>query len=92
MHDYVNRKLVRLFVKTYVRSTGYLPTHYSEAVNFMQRLLDDQMSEQGAVARKGSIKEDKFLKDYLNDVKIIKADAERASGNDIQESLDSTIS
>jgi hypothetical protein len=42
----------------------------------MQRLLDDKMSEQGAVARKGSIKEDKFLKDYLNEVQIMKADLE----------------
>jgi hypothetical protein len=92
MHDYVNRKLVRLFVKTYVRTTGYSTTHFNEAVNFMQRLLEDKMSEQGAVARKGSIKEDKFLKDYLNEVKIIRADKERASGTDIQESLDSQIS
>ena len=92
MHDYVNRKLVRLFVKTYVRNTGYSKTHYNEAVNFMQRLLEDKMSEHGAVARKGSIKEDKFLKDFLNEVQIIKGDLERASGIDIQESLDSEIS
>ena len=90
-HDYVNRKLVRLFVKTYVRSTGYSATHFNEAVNFMQRLLDDKMSEEGSVARKGSIKEDKFLKDYLNEVQIIKADLERSSGIDVQESLDSQI-
>jgi hypothetical protein len=90
-HNYVNQKLVRLFVKTYVRSSG-LKTHFNEAVNFIQRLLDDKMSEQGAVAHKGSIKEDKFLQDYLNEVQIIRADLEHSSAVDIEESLDSQIS
>jgi hypothetical protein len=61
LHDYVNRKLVRLFIKSYVRFAGYTKTHVSEATNFMQRLLQDQMAQGGAVARKGSIKEDGYL-------------------------------
>lgn len=90
-HDYVNRKLVRLFVKTYVRSLGYSQSHYTEAINFLQRLLEDQMSDGGCVARKGSIKDDRYLKDYLKEVHIIKADLERESDIDIQEGLDSFI-
>jgi hypothetical protein len=45
----------------------------------MQHLLDDQMSSQRAVAHKVSIKEDEFLKDFLNQVIIvIHADLEGA--------------
>jgi hypothetical protein len=75
-HNYVNRKLVRLFVKTYVRSLGYTKSHYTEAINFLQRLLEDQISDESCVARKGYIKDDRYLKDYLKEVHIIKADLE----------------
>jgi hypothetical protein len=58
----------------------------------MQRLLQDEMAQQGAVARKGSIQQDGYLKDYLCEVLIVKADLDRTTDSDIQASLDSQIS
>jgi hypothetical protein len=49
------------------------------------------MSDDGCVARKDYIKDDHYLKDYLKEVNIIKANLERKSDIDIQESLDSYI-
>jgi hypothetical protein len=90
--DYVNRKLVRLFVIAYVRHTGHSSTHYLEACNFMQRLLEDEMAKKGVIPNKGIIKADKYLKDFEKDVHVMRAKKERESGADLQEHLDSQIS
>ena len=50
------------------------------------------MSACGAVAWKGVINEDKFLKDYLKEVQVLRANAEKSLPTDMQESLDSQIS
>lgn len=91
-HDYVNRHLVRFFIKSYVKSAGYSQAHFTEGVNFMQRMLDDQMAIAGVIPRKGVIKEDKYLKEYLNEVQVLRAQAEKVLAIDMQESLDNQIS
>jgi hypothetical protein len=60
--DFINRKLVRVFISWCINKT--LPTmgHVDEALVFLQRKLSDAMNVLGEIPRKGSNREGPWIK------------------------------
>jgi hypothetical protein len=68
--DYVNRGLARLFVRYCVEKRGRTKTNFGNAIHYLQRVLDDSLDRANKVAKRGSIKDDRFLTKFKKDMLI----------------------
>jgi hypothetical protein len=68
--DYVNRGLARLFVRYHVEKRGRTKTNFGNDIHYLQQLLDDSLNRANKVAKRGSIKDDRFLTKFKKDMLI----------------------
>jgi hypothetical protein len=87
--DYVNMGLARLFVRYYVDTQGQTKTNFGNALNFLERLLDNLLNKANKIAKRGSIKDDRFLKRFLKDMLVLLADESRAEVHNFHPSFSS---
>jgi hypothetical protein len=85
--DYVNRGLAQLFVRFYVDTWGRTITNFGAAIHYLQRVLDDSLNRANKVAKRGSIKDDRFLTKFKKDMIIQLADEYRSEIHDLHASL-----
>ncbi len=89
--DYVNRGLARLFVRYYVEKRGRTKTNFGNAIHYLQRVLDDSLNRANKVAKRGSIKDDRFLTKFKKDMLIQVAEEYRSEVHDLHASLSTQI-
>jgi hypothetical protein len=89
--DYVNRGLARLFVRYYVEKRGRTKTNFGNAIHYLQRVLDGSLNRANKVAKRGSIKDDRFLTKFKKDMLIQVAEEYRLEVHDLHASLSTQI-
>jgi hypothetical protein len=90
--DDINRVLVRTFIKWYIYKTSPTESHISEALMFLQRKLSDAMNAVGEIPRKGSIREDPWIKEFTKDMLVKVASSEESQLRDLHADMDRQIS
>ena len=66
-----------MFVRLYVDTRGRTITNFGAAIHYLQRVLDDSLNRANKVAKRGSIKDDRFLTKFKKDMLIQLADEYR---------------
>jgi hypothetical protein len=89
--DYVNRGLARLFVRFYVETRGRTKTNFGNAIHYLQRVLDDSLNRANKVAKRGSIKDDRFLTKFKKGMLVQVAEEYRSEVHDLHASLSTQI-
>jgi hypothetical protein len=90
-NDYVSRGLARLFVRYYVEKRGRTKTNFGNAIHYLQQVLDDSLNRLNKVAKRGSIKEDRFLTKFKKDMLMQVAEEYRSEVHDLHASLSTQI-
>ncbi len=74
--DYINRKLVRMFISWYTDTTSQTTSHVSKALLFLQRKLDDCMAAASFISQKGGIREDPWIEQFTKSMLILVANSD----------------
>jgi hypothetical protein len=89
--DYVNCGLARLFVRFYVDTRGHTKTNFGNVIHYLQRVLDNSLNRAKKVAKRGSIKDDRFLTKFKKDMLIQVAEEYRSEVHNLHASLSTQI-
>jgi hypothetical protein len=89
--DCVNCGLARLFVRYYVEKRGRIKTNFGNAIHYLQRVLGDSLNRANKVAKRGSIKDDRFLTKFKKDMLIQVAEEYRSEVHNLHASLSTQI-
>jgi hypothetical protein len=66
-------------------------TNFGNAIHYLQRVLDDSLNRANKVAKRGSIKDDRFLTKFKKDMIIKVAEEYRSEVHDLHASLSTQI-
>jgi hypothetical protein len=80
-----------LFVRFYVDTRGRTKTTFGNAIHYLQRVLDDSLNRANKVAKRVSIKDDRFLTKFKKDMLIQVAEEYRSEVHDLHASLSTQI-
>jgi hypothetical protein len=76
-----------LFVRYHVKIRGQTITNFGAAIHYLQHVLDDSLNRANKVAKRGSIKDDRFLTKFKKDMLIQLADRYISEVHDLDASL-----
>jgi hypothetical protein len=90
--DFVDCKLIHVFIMWYINKTSPTTSHVSKALIILQCKLSDAMNALGESPRKGSISKDTWIKQFTRDKLVKVCSNKEAQHRDLHADMDCQIS